>query len=144
MDVSALRPPAPMRVLVVDDNPTVRHSLTRVLQAHGLEATAAENGAEALLAVGANSFDAIVCDLMMPVMDGMTFFDDLVALRPAQARRVIFVSAWVDAEPVKEFLDRAGQPVLAKPFEVPLLVDAIQALGWGGGRDGIDGSEGRG
>jgi CheY-like chemotaxis protein len=118
-----------MHVLVVDDNATVRQSLSRVLLNYGLEAAVAENGAVALVAVQERDYDVIVCDIMMPVMDGMTFYDDLSVVRPELARRVIFVSAWADEPEVREFLDRTKRPVVAKPFEVPALMEQIRALG---------------
>lgn len=117
-----------MRVLVVDDNATVRRSLVRLLAAQGFEATAAENGQAALLLVQEQSFDVILCDLMMPLMDGMTFYDDLSVLRPDLTRRVIFVSAWADQPEVQDFLGRTNRPVVAKPFEMPALVNQIRAV----------------
>ena len=140
---------APLQVLLVDDNATVRRSLSRILEAQGLHALTAENGAVALLALEGRSFDAILCDIMMPIMDGMTFYDGLAAERPEQARRVIFISAWADEPLVREFLDRVGQPVLPKPFDLPVLVEAIRGFGAAGtdrrsGRDRRMGPDRRG
>jgi CheY-like chemotaxis protein len=117
-----------MRVLVVDDNVTVRRALVRLLATQGIQAAGAENGEAALVRVQEEDFDVILCDLMMPLMDGMTFYDDLSVLRPDLTSRVIFVSAWVDEPEVKDFLGRTKRPVVPKPFEMPELVRQIRAV----------------
>jgi len=100
--------------------------MTLPLDAHGQPAV--PSGKAALLAVQETSFDAIVCDIVMPLMDGMRFYDDLSAVRPELTRRVIFVSAWADAPEVRGFVDRTKRPVVAKPFEMPTLVGRLRAL----------------
>ena len=65
------------RVLVVDDEPDVRQMLKEYLLAVGLEVVMAGDGKEALEAVRSDAPDAVLLDLMMPVMDGMTFLEQL-------------------------------------------------------------------
>ena len=65
------------RVLVVDDDPSAREMLTHHLENAGLEVQGVTNGQEALDAVNREAPDAVILDLQMPVMDGMTFLDRL-------------------------------------------------------------------
>ena len=67
------------RVLVVEDDPTDRQLLVNHLEEVGLEVQSATNGQEALDAVNRGAPDAVILDLLMPVMDGMTFLNRLRA-----------------------------------------------------------------
>ena len=64
-------PARPVRVLCVDDHPTNRQVLQLILSAVGVQATMAENGAEAVSSVQEQPYDAILMDMQMPVMDGL-------------------------------------------------------------------------
>ncbi len=68
---------APARILVVDDDQEERLDVTRMVEALGYAAETAANGEEALEKLGASPIDAIVTDLMMPRMDGITFLRTL-------------------------------------------------------------------
>jgi DNA-binding response OmpR family regulator len=61
----------PRKVLVVDDEPAMRRMVEHVLQLDGLHVCTAANGAECLVAVGAESPDLVILDVNMPVMDGL-------------------------------------------------------------------------
>jgi two-component system sensor histidine kinase/response regulator len=142
---AATDPSGPTRtatVLVVDDNRVVRQGLTKALGTAGYEVETAANGLEALLVTERCSPDAIVCDIMMPVMDGMRFFERLVAVAPTLARRVLFVTAWADDPTFDNFLAQAGRPILHKPFEVPDLLRAVAGI-IAGSNGGPTGSESR-
>lgn len=115
-------------VLVVDDNRVVRQGLRKVLAAAGYQVETAANGVEGLLVAERRPPAAIVCDIMMPVMDGMRFFERLAATAPELTRRVLFVTAWADDAAIESFLERSGQPTLQKPFEVPDLLRAVKQV----------------
>jgi two-component system cell cycle sensor histidine kinase/response regulator CckA len=117
-----------MRVLVVDDNVGVRNGLAKVLRRAGFEVHTAGHGLEALAELEWRSFDAIVCDISMPVMDGMEFHQAMRERYPDMVRRILFVSAWSDDPKVQSFLDSAGCPVLAKPFEIAEFVARVKEV----------------
>ena len=62
----------PARVLIVEDNPVNRHFVTRLLEKRGYDSVAVVNGQEALDMLERETFDAVLMDVEMPVMDGLT------------------------------------------------------------------------
>lgn len=108
----------PVDILLVDDNRQVREGLARVLRRSGYSVDTAENGLEALADIEERKFRAIICDIMMPVMDGISLYEALQSRHPGAAQRVMFVSAWFDDPQVRTFLEKTGRPVLQKPFEI--------------------------
>ena len=72
------------KILLVDDDPSLLSALTTILEHGGFAVISAKNGADALKAVHVNSPDAIVSDVMMPVMNGIELWR-LLALHPIYA-----------------------------------------------------------
>lgn len=119
---------APAGILLVDDNHEVREGLAKVLRRSGFTVATAENGLEALAQLEGREFRAVICDIMMPVMDGIRLYQLLEARHPQVTKRVMFVSAWFDDPEVQAFLSRTGRPVLRKPFEIPEFIRAVQEV----------------
>jgi CheY-like chemotaxis protein len=117
-----------LSILLVDDNHEVREGLARVLRSSGYTVATAENGLEALAALEANRYRAIICDIMMPVMDGIRLYQLIEARHPDATRHVLFVSAWFDDPEVQSFLTRTGRPVLRKPFEISDFIKAVREV----------------
>jgi two-component system, cell cycle sensor histidine kinase and response regulator CckA len=113
------------RVLVVDDESVVAHTLKVLLQGeHDL--VVAESGAEALEllqgeAASMPAYDAILCDLMMPGMTGMELFEVLRREYPALAARVVFMTGGVSMMRVSEFLESVPNAKFEKPFDIAEL-----------------------
>jgi two-component system response regulator AtoC len=103
------------RILVVDDDASLRESLQLVLSAEGYQVEPAENAAAALERVERGSFDVILCDLRMPGQDGMELLPQLVRRLPATT--VIMMSAYGTDELALEALKRGAYDYLAKPFQ---------------------------
>jgi two-component system NtrC family sensor kinase len=116
---------ASLGVLLVDDNHEVREGLARVLRSSGYSVATAENGLEALAALEENRYRAVICDIMMPVMDGIRLYQLIQARHPDVTQRVLFVSAWFDDPEVQSFLTRTGRPVLQKPFDISDFLKAV-------------------
>lgn len=117
-----------MEVLIVEDNPEVRTGLARVLGRAGFAVSTAENGLEALAELEHRSFHAVVCDIMMPVLDGIRLYELMETQYPTMAQRVLFVSAWFDDPKVQAFLARTQRPVLTKPFEIQQFVSVVRQV----------------
>jgi len=107
-------PQAPVRVVIVDDEPLARRTLRVLLEPEaGVEVVAeAGNGAEALDAIAATAPDLVFLDVQMPEMDG---FEVLNALGPERTPAVIFVTAF-DEHAVRAF-DAEAADYLLKPFD---------------------------
>jgi len=114
------------RVLVIDDEPTIRELITDALCEFGFEVEAAANGAAAFEVMRRWAPDAIVLDLMMPRLDG-TAFVDLLRLNPGfQSIPVLLVTASYSAQ---EAAERIGaKAFLAKPFELDRLIELVAEL----------------
>ncbi|MBO7321140.1 MAG: response regulator, partial [Bacteroidales bacterium] len=67
-----------MKILVVDDERSIRNTLKEILEFEGHEITLASDGAEGVEKAQATQFDAIFCDIKMPNMDGKELLDKLV------------------------------------------------------------------
>jgi len=113
------------RFLIVDDEPALLRAMRRVLQAAGPDWTVvcARHGAEALECLAKDPFDAVVLDLHMPVMDGLTLLRHLVAHYPS-VRRIVH-SSHIDPT-MRSALAELAQDVLAKPAHPRLIVDALE------------------
>lgn len=112
----------PWRVLLIDDEPAIRAALSRAAPAH-VEVVSCGEGAEAqALLDGDARFDAIVCDVRMPGMDGVAFARWLAAAHPPLFERLVFATS--DPDSVEGF----GRAVLVKPFTGRALWDVVAGL----------------
>ena len=115
------------RVLVIDDEPIVARAIGRAL--HGHEIVSAGGAKEALeLLEPHRPFDVILCDLMMPEMTGVDFYEELARRDPSAARRVVFLTGGAFTDSARRFLDRVPNARLGKPFgagELQAMVDSI-------------------
>lgn len=119
-------PAPPARLLVIDDEPAVRETLARVLEDSGYEVRTVADGTAALAQLRQESFDLILCDMRMPGMSGPVFYEAVLAYDPAVARRILFSTGDVVSAATRHFLDRYDVPVLAKPFTIEVLLQAVE------------------
>ena len=112
-----------MRILVVDDEPALRHTISVILHEEGHEVTSATDGEDALAKLAAAPADLILCDVRMPTMDGMTFLERHAAA--GGTGLVVMMSAYGDAETAIAAMQRGAYDWIQKPFraeEVVLVV----------------------
>ena len=116
----------PYRVLVVEDDSGLRTVLERALRFDGYDVTEAHDGAEGLDALATSSFDAVVLDVAMPNIDGLT----LCRMLRDQGRSepVIMLTARDEVPDRIAGLDAGADDYLAKPFSVEELLARIRAL----------------
>lgn len=114
------------RLLVVDDEDTVRGLLADALRFAGFEVTAAATGDEAVAAAGTDPPDLILLDVMLPGMDGFEVVRRLRAgKRPVP---VLFLSARDAPEDKVNGLTLGGDDYVTKPFHLPELIARIHAV----------------
>jgi two-component system, chemotaxis family, chemotaxis protein CheY len=114
----------PMRVLVVDDEPAIRHAVEAMLVDEGFAVATAADGAAALALLDTFRPDAILLDLRMPIMDGYAF---LTAYRthPGPRAAVIVCSTAASSAAV---LALGATAHLRKPFDIDDLIGLIERL----------------
>ena len=110
-------------LLVVDDNELNRDMLKRRLERLGYDVSCAENGIEALKLVRTESFDLLLLDVIMPLMDGFEVLEQLKAESLLRDIPVIVLSASDQLDHVVKCIQKGAEDYLSKPFS-PVLLQA--------------------
>lgn len=126
--VPSTSPAGRARLLVVDDEPLILRSVSRLLRdQHDVEIAA--NGREALERIRDDGpFDLVVCDLMMPIMTGMELHAAVRAFDPEAARRFVFLTGGAFTEAARRFLGTIDNPTLDKPVQPNLLRSVVSGV----------------
>lgn len=112
-----------VRALVVDDEPDTRELVAEVLARHGADVVLAHDGAAALDACTAHTFDVIVSDLSMPTLEGSAL---LATLRSHGVRTpALALSANTSLDDVRKALSAGFQAHLPKPIGSDDLIEAV-------------------
>jgi len=111
-------------ILLVDDDPSVREMVGRVLAGEGYLVLCAANGAEALAIATANRIDLVLLDLHMPGQSGWDTFADLTSQNPLVA--VIIITA--RSNQFFTSLAAGAGALLEKPLDFPTLLRTVRAL----------------
>jgi DNA-binding response OmpR family regulator len=115
-------------VLIVEDEAALAAAVTDALLDAGCTVERASDGAEALALLTGHAFDAVICDLKMPRLDGKAFYKALAARTPGLARRVIFVTGDVAGTDAETFLEQSGCRWMAKPFRLGELLRVLREV----------------
>jgi len=112
-------------ILLVDDKSEVRQMLRSILEAESFSCEEAENGAEALACLDAQSFALIITDIEMPVMDGLEFLHRLDQDKAKVHPPVIVLSGSQDEKEKRRVLELGAVAALAKPCNLGELLSAV-------------------
>lgn len=115
-------------ILLVDDDPTLVLLLRDYLEMHGYTVITAAHGREALERLQQHPPDLIICDVMMPQMDGYTFVSRMRQQEHLNWLPVLFLSAKGQTHDRVKGLQTGGDVYLVKPFEPDELLAQVQAL----------------
>src|SRR5206468_5392031 len=118
--------PATGSILVVEDESALAAAVIDALRDAGFTVDYAADGEQALLRVSEQAFDAVVCDLKMPRLDGKAFYRALATAAPALRKRVVFVTGDIAGTQAEEFLEESGCRWLAKPFRLADLLRTVK------------------
>ena len=113
-----------MNILVVDDELGLRQTLTAILSAEGHDTRAVADGGAALKALRESDADLILCDVRMPVMDGLTFLDSYRA--DTGRALVIMMSAYGDEDDALDAIKRGAYDFIQKPFRADQVLLVVR------------------
>jgi CheY-like chemotaxis protein len=105
------------RILIVEDEELVVDLIKGVLEQDNITIDNARDGEEALVKTGSGNYDLIVCDIKMPGMSGIAFYDKIKELKPRLAEKVIFITGDPSSETM-DFINMTGNEYITKPFKV--------------------------
>ena len=112
-------------LLVVDDNEMNRDMLRRRLQRQGYRVTMAVDGRQALEIIRAETFDLVLLDIMLPVMNGYEVLEELRADQALSQIPVIITTALDESDGKAKCLELGAEDYLTKPFNPVLLKSRI-------------------
>ena len=115
-----------MKILVVEDEPSLNQIIAKRLKIEGYSVDQAENGRDALEFVALAEYDLLIVDILMPEMDGLTLVHTLREKNVTVP--VLFLTALDGTEDKVKGLDAGGDDYLVKPFEFSELLARVRAL----------------
>jgi DNA-binding response OmpR family regulator len=116
------------RILLIEDNHSLREEIINVLELEGFDVVTAENGRIGLERLKEGLPDIVLCDLMMPDMDG---YETLEAIRGNPATHslpVILLTARDDDQCKTRGAELGADDYVTKPFKIPDLLRALEAI----------------
>lgn len=117
------------RILVIDDSTAIRGAIRRILERLSYSVDEAANGQIALERVVSQPFDAVLCDIDMPVMDGLTFVKTLRDMQDAPQPPIVMCSTHSSFERIAEALSRGANEYIMKPFDADIIENKLAACG---------------
>ncbi|HRJ84190.1 MAG TPA: sigma-54 dependent transcriptional regulator [Ignavibacteria bacterium] len=103
------------KILIIDDNESLRYTLESVLEENGFLPTSAEDGVKALEEFKSKSYDLVICDMKMPKMDGMQILAEVKKIDPEMP--FIILTAFGDIKNAVEAMKKGASDYLTKPFD---------------------------
>jgi len=114
------------KILIIDDEASIRANIQRFLRLEGYVVQEAVNGFAGLASVAANPPDLIICDVMMPEMDGFTVLAKLRERTETATIPFIFLTASVEQDDQRFGLAIGANAYLSKPFKLSELLAMVR------------------
>jgi DNA-binding response OmpR family regulator len=114
------------RILIIEDEPTLRRQMARLLKYEGFEVLEADGGNAGVAAAGSGRPDLIICDIMMPDLDG---FGVLQALRNRPQTAMIpfiFLTALAESRSLRHGMEQGADDYLTKPYTPAALLGSVR------------------
>ncbi|HIG31151.1 MAG TPA: hybrid sensor histidine kinase/response regulator [Verrucomicrobiales bacterium] len=118
----------PAKIMIVDDNPSILLMMEGKMEVMGYQSISADNGLSAMAQLQQVSVDVVLCDILMPEMDGLEFLETLKADNHLRDIPVIMISALDDTEFVIRCIELGAIDFLFKPFNDRLLKVRIESV----------------
>jgi PAS domain S-box-containing protein len=120
------------RILIIDDEPSLRQIIARSLKRENFDVDAVSNGETGLALLNRGNYDLILCDVRMPGLSGPDFYREVVELHPTMLGRIVFITGDTISPATRRFLEETKARWLTKPFELTDLMALVQ--NWSGER----------
>lgn len=117
----------PLRVLVVDDEPSICQALALLFRWHGIDVVTALSAADAVRILSTTRVDVLLIDLRLRDARGDSVFRTAIDIDPTYRDRTLFMTGDITAE-AERIIAATNCPFLRKPFDITLAVQAIAAL----------------
>src|SRR5262245_55344691 len=115
------------KILVIEDEPEMRRNITALLRFHDYETIAAENGRVGVEAARRENPDLILCDVMMPELDGYHVLQTLQADASLARTPFIFLTAKGEKDDLRSGMNLGADDYLTKPVANAELIRAVEA-----------------
>ena len=113
-----------MKILIIDDERSIRNSLKEILADEGYDVDVAENGAQGCAMVEKEKYSVIFCDIKMPEMDGMEVLDRLAEMGVDSA--VVMISGHGDINTAVECIKKGAFDFIQKPLDLNRILITIK------------------
>lgn len=113
------------KVLLLEDDVDLSHALKDWLEMHECRVTIVHRGVEGVSEVMKSDFDAIICDMVMPLMPGDMFYLAVSKAKPHLCTRFVFITGHRDRPDIAKFLWEFHGPTLNKPLDLEELLGAV-------------------
>ena len=115
------------KILIIEDQPQMRRNLATILEMEGFEIVTAENGRRGVELANASKPDLVICDVMMPELDGYGVLKSLRAAKDTATVPFIFLTAKGEKSDHREGMNSGADDYLAKPVARVDLLAAVKA-----------------
>ncbi len=113
-----------MRILVVDDEESMRHMLSVILKKEGYDVTSCADGVSAFKSLEKDDFDFVLCDIKMPKLDGLSFLNKINSASINST--VIMMSAYGTVDTALECMKLGAYDYISKPFKADEIILTIK------------------
>ncbi len=128
-ETAARQPSNIHRVLIVEDDYHLADWLAEVLEHQGYTVDVVGNGKDALDYTQSALYDAVICDVMLPRVDGEQVYRHVSSQQPYLADKFLFMTGDTNVRAgLADFASRSGNLLLSKPFDLVTLCDALDEL----------------
>jgi DNA-binding response OmpR family regulator len=114
-------------IVVIEDEQALLKNIVRILSAEGYNSIGAENGEAGIQLVRAHNPDLILCDIMMPGMDGYAVLAELQSTAKTMLIPFVFLTAKTERADIRQGIELGADDYLTKPFDADELIGAIEA-----------------
>lgn len=114
------------KIVVIEDDDSVRDNLIKILSTSGYDVSGAGNGKEAVELLLQNKPDLIICDIMLPDINGYKILELINESKKLKGTPFIFLTAKVEMEDLRKGMNLGADDYLTKPFHIKELLEVVK------------------